>query len=105
MGHFSGSDIMKLQIKQWSERPRILLLMLAVILPAAALIGFSLHHLWLIEHDKAIEAAIQKDYERILAIAEKQIDGRAYEIAEDAIAKFPAADSPDDLDGFLNSHP
>ena len=79
--------------------------MLAVILPAAALIGFSLHHLWLIEHDKAIEAAIQKDYERILAIAEKQIDGRAYEIAEDAIAKFPAADSPDDLDGFLNSHP
>jgi signal transduction histidine kinase len=97
--------MLKLQVRRWSERPRILVLMLAVILPAAALIVFSLHHLWTIQHDKAFEAAIQRDYQRILAIAEKQIDGRAYEIAEDAIAKFPAADSPDDLDGFLNSHP
>jgi signal transduction histidine kinase len=105
MGYISGSDNMKLQVQHWSERPRILLLMLAVILPALALIAFGLYHLWSIQHDKAIEAAIQRDYQRTLAIAEKQIDGRAYEIAEDAIAKFPAANHSDDLNTFLAAHP
>jgi signal transduction histidine kinase len=105
MGTLSGSDKMKLQTQHWSERSRTLVLMLAVILPAIALIGFGLHHLWQIQRDNAIEAAFQRDYLHLLAIAEKQIDGRAYEIAEEAIAKFPRADSPDDLDSFLESHP
>ena len=96
---------MKLHLQQWSERPRTLVLMLAVILPAIALIAFALHHLWSIQQDKAIEAAIQLDYQRILAIAEKQIDGRAYDIAEEAIAQFPPADRADDLDSFLKDHP
>jgi len=60
MGYISGSDNMKLQLQQWSERPRTLVLMLAVILPAIALIGFGLYHLWSIQRDKAIEAAIPK---------------------------------------------
>lgn len=97
--------MLKLQVRRWSERPRILVLMLAVILPAAALIAFSLHHLWTIQHDKAFEAAIQRDYQRILAIAEKQIDEHAYEVAEEASSKFPDADSPDELDSFLATHP
>jgi signal transduction histidine kinase len=105
MGYLSGSDNMKLQVQHWSERPRTLLLMLAVILPAAALIGFGLYHLWSIQRDKAIEAAFQRNYQQVLAIAEKQIDGRAYEMAEEAIAKFPNADNPGDLDSFLKDHP
>jgi signal transduction histidine kinase len=105
MGYLSGSDNMKLQVQHWSERPRTLLLMLAVILPAIALIAFGLYHLWSIQRDKAIEAAFQRNYQQVLAIAEKQIDGRAYEIAEEAIAKFPNADSPEDLDSFLKDHP
>jgi signal transduction histidine kinase len=105
MGYFSGSDNMKLQVQHWSDRWRTLVLMLAVILPAIALIAFGLHHLWTIQKDEAIEAAFQRDYQRTLAIAEKLIDGRAYDNAEEAIAKFPSADSPDDLDAFLKDHP
>lgn len=96
---------MKLHVKQWSERPRILMLMLAVILPAVALIVFELHHLWSIERDKAIEAAIQRDYQQFLAIAEKQINERAYEIAETARMQFPDDGGPKDIDAFLDAHP
>jgi signal transduction histidine kinase len=105
MGYSSGSESMKLQVQHWSERPRILVLMLAVIVPALALMGFGLYHLWSIQRDKAIEAAYQRDYQRILAIAEKQIDERAYEVAEEASSKFPDADQSDDLDSFLTAHP
>ena len=65
--------MLKLQIPRWSERLRIMVLMLAVILPAAALIGFGVYHLRNIQRDKAIEAAIQKDYEQTLLIAEKRM--------------------------------
>jgi hypothetical protein len=96
---------MKLQLRQWSERPRTLVLMLAIMLPAVALIVFGAIHLWGLERDKTIEAAIQKDYAQFLAIAEKQIDARAYDIADDATAKFPDIDNADDIDSFLNAHP
>ena len=96
---------MKLKVKQWSERPRILMLMLAVTVPALALIAFALYHLYSIQHDKAIEAAYQRDYQRFLAVAEKQIDERAYEVAEEASSKFPDVDSSDQLDSFLATHP
>src|SRR5215469_10401396 len=105
MNTVPGSGKMKLQIQQWSDRSRTLVLMLAVIVPAIALIGFGLHHLWSIQRDNAIEAAIQWDYLHFLAIAEKQIDARAYDVAEEDIAKFPSADSPEELDAFLDSHP
>src|SRR5580700_5384565 len=101
MGYLSGSGNMKLKVKQWSERPRILMLMLAVTVPALALIAFALYHLYSIQHDKAIEAAYQRDYQRFLAVAEKQIDERAYEVAEEASSKFPDVDSSDQLDSFL----
>ena len=39
----------------------------------------ALYHLRTIQRDKAIEAAIQRDYQQVLAIAEKRIDERAYE--------------------------
>lgn len=96
---------MKLHVKQWSERPRILMLMLAVILPAAALITFELHHLWSLERDKTIEAAIERDYQQFLVIAEKQINERAYDIAEAARMQFPDDGGAKDIDAFLVAHP
>src|SRR5271170_8111335 len=97
--------MLKLQITRWSERQRILLLMLAVMLPAAALIVVSAHYLRQIQRDKAIEAAIQRDYQQVLAIAERQIDERAYEVTEEASARFPDVDNSDEIDAFLTAHP
>ena len=82
-----------------------MVLMLAVMLPAAALIGVEVYHLRSIQREKAIEAVIQREHEQFLAIAEKRIDERAYDIAEEASAKFPDADDPDEIDTFLKTHP
>jgi len=92
---------------RWSEKPRILILMLAVMLPAAALILFSAIHLRGIQREKAIEAAFQVDYQHMLAIAEKQINQRAYEMADEARTAFPDMDASDEdeLDKFLATHP
>jgi hypothetical protein len=79
--------------------------MLAVMLPAAALIVASVSYLRHIQRDKMIEAAMQWDYEQTLAIAEKRIVERAYEISENARTKFPDADHSDELDSFLTTHP
>src|SRR5271170_3524573 len=97
----------KLLNLRWSERPRILMLMLAVMLPAAALIGFSVFYLRNIQREKVIEAAYQVEYEHTLAIAEKQINERAYDMADDARMQFPDMDSSDadQLDSFLTAHP
>ncbi len=97
--------MLKLQIPRWSERQRILLLMLAVMLPAAALIVVSAHYLREIQRDKAIEAAKKRDYQQVLEIAEKRIDERAYDAAEDDTKKFPDSGSADEIDSFLNAHP
>ena len=85
--------MVKLQIHRWSERPRMLVLMLAVMLPAAALIVASVFHLRSIQREKAVEAVIQRDYQQVLAIAEKRIAERAYEITESDKSNFPDADT------------
>jgi signal transduction histidine kinase len=81
--------------------------MLGVMLPAAALILFSAIHLRGIQREKAIEAAFQVDYQHMLAIAEKQINQRAYEMADEARTAFPDVDASDEdeLDKFLVAHP
>ncbi len=79
--------------------------MLAVMLPAAALIFVSAYDLRTIQRDKAIEAAIQRDYREVLAITEKRIDERAYDAAEDDTEKFPDVKSADEIDSFLSAHP
>src|SRR5215472_9486405 len=95
----------RLPIRRWSERSRTLMLMLAVLLPAAALIVVSARHLTTIRREKAVEAVIQRDYQQVLAIAEKRIVNRAYEITEDAKSGFPDVDHPEELDGFLATNP
>jgi signal transduction histidine kinase len=98
-------QMVKLSIRRWSERPRTLVLMLAVLVPAAALIVVSVLHLRTIQREKAVEAVIQRDYQQVLAIAEKRIVERAYEVAEDAKVNFPEVDHPEELNTFIATHP
>ena len=94
----------KLPFRRWSERSRMMVLMLAVTLPAAALIVASVVHLRSIQREKAVEAVFQRDYQQVLAIAQKRIVERAYEITEEAKTNFPAVDHPNDLNRFLMTH-
>jgi signal transduction histidine kinase len=79
--------------------------MLAVMLPAAALIVVNIVWLRHIQRDKVMDAAIQRDYQHMLKIAEKRIVERAYETSETASAQFPDVDDSDGLDTFLKTHP
>jgi signal transduction histidine kinase len=79
--------------------------MLAVMLPAAALIVNSVMHLKSIQREKAIEAVIQRDHQQVLAIAEKRIVERAFEVTEEAKATFPDTDHSSELQTFLTTHP
>ncbi len=97
--------MVKLPLRPWRKPPPILVFMLAVMLPAAALVVASVVYLRHMQRDKVIEAVIQRDYQQTLAIAEKRIAERAYEVAGKAVKQFPSADQPDQLDTFLKNHP
>jgi signal transduction histidine kinase len=97
--------MVKPTLRRWRKPPPMLVFMLAVMLPAAALIVASAAYLRHIQRGKMIDAAIQLDYQHILKIAEKRIVERAYETSEKASANFPDVDHPDELDGFLIAHP
>ena len=96
-----------------AKRPRnartrmMLLLQLAVILPAATLVILSARHLQTIQRDRAVEAAIQRDFSQVLAISEKQINHKAYELADDVRSEFPAPGEAcnETLDRILAAHP
>jgi signal transduction histidine kinase len=94
--------------KPRNERTRLLLtLELAVILPAAALVILSAWHVLQIQRDRAVEAAIQRDFSQVLKISEKQINQRAYEMVDDVRTEFPALDDACsvNLDRLLAAHP
>jgi signal transduction histidine kinase len=97
--------MVKLPFRIWRNRPPIFVFMLAVMLPAAALVIASVVYLRHMQRDKIFDAYIKMDYQQTLAIAEKRIDDRAFEIAENAQATFPDADDSDGLDAFLKAHP
>ena len=85
----------------------MLILQLAVILPAATLVILSARHLQKFQRDRAVEAAIERDFSQVLAISEKQINHKAYGLADDIRSEFP---SPGDacsetFDRILSSHP
>jgi len=94
--------------KQRNEKTRLLLtLELAVILPAAALVILSAWHVVHIQRDRAVEAAIQRDFSQVLAISEKQINHKAYELVDDVRTELPVpseACAPT-LDKILAAHP
>jgi signal transduction histidine kinase len=79
--------------------------MLAVMLPAAALVIASVAYLRHIQRDKIFDNSIKMEYQQTLALAERRIDDRAFEIAEKDQAAFPDVDDSDGLDGFLRAHP
>jgi len=61
--------------RRWNERTRLILtLEFAVVLPAAALVILNVWHLNQIRRDRAVEAAIQRDFTQVLHISEKQIN-------------------------------
>src|SRR5258708_16502946 len=82
--------------KKWrlTDRTRTLLtLELAIALPAAALMGFSIWNLKHIQRDKAIEAAIQRDFSYVLKIAEKESWERANDLVTPVRKGFPDLDA------------
>jgi signal transduction histidine kinase len=85
----------------------MLILQLAVILPAATLVVLSAKHLQTIQRDRQVEAAIQRDFRQVLAISEKQINHKAYELTGDVRSEFPApgAACTGSLDKILGSYP
>lgn len=91
-----------------NERTRLLLtLQLAVVLPAAALIIASALHLRSIQRDRAVEAAIQRDFSHVLAISEKQINQRAYDLLDDVRPEVPGPGNACvvTIDKVLSAHP
>jgi signal transduction histidine kinase len=94
--------------RRWNERTRLILtLELAVVLPAAALVILSAWHLMHLQRDRAVEAAIQRDFSQMLAISEKEINQKAYEQLDDVRSGFaaPGVTSPGTLDRLLAAHP
>jgi len=92
----------------WNERTRLVLtLELAVVLPAAALVVFSVRHLRSIQRDRQVEAAIQRDFYQVLAIADKHMTEKAYEMVDQVRREFPppSAACPESLDRLLERHP
>ena len=98
--------------KKWrlTERTKTLLtLELAIVLPAAALMGFSIWNLKHIQRDKAVEAAIQRDFQHVLKIAERKSWHQANDLITPIRKEFP---NPDDgaevkakLENILRDHP
>jgi len=98
--------------KKWrlTDRTRALLtLELAIVLPAAALMGFSIWNLKHIQRDKAVEAAIQRDFQYVLKIAERKTWHQANDLIMPVQKEFP---NPDDgpqvkskLERILREHP
>jgi len=97
--------MVKLPFRIWRNRPPIFVFMLAVMLPAAALVIASVVYLRHIQRDKVFDAAIKMEYQQTLALAERRIDDRAFEIAEKDQAAFPDADDSEGLSAFLETHP
>jgi signal transduction histidine kinase len=99
--------------KKWrlTDRTRTLLtLELAIVLPAAALMCFSIWNLKHIQRDKAIEAAIQRDFIYVLKIAEKKSWERANDLLTPVLREFPSPDGDPSrikakLEHILLEHP
>jgi len=91
-----------------NERTRLMLtLELAVVLPAAALVILSAVHLETIQRDRGVQAAFQRDFIQVLAISEKQINQKAYELIDDVRDQFPASGPActETMDRILATHP
>jgi signal transduction histidine kinase len=81
--------------KKWrlTDRTRTLLkLELAIVLPAAALMAFSIWNLKHIQRSEAVEAAIERDFAHVLRVAEKKTWHKAFDTVMSFRKDFPNAD-------------
>ena len=92
----------------WNERTRLILIMeLAIVLPAAVLVILSATHLKHIQRDRGVEALFQREFTEALAISEKRLNHKAYELMDDVRKDFPAPGNAciGNLDKVLAAHP
>jgi signal transduction histidine kinase len=77
------------------------------VLPAAALVILSALHLKSIQRDRAVEAAIQRDFSQVLKISEKQLNAKAYDLIGEARSEFPGPGRvcAASFDKILAAHP
>ena len=98
--------------KKWrlTDRTRTLLLMeLAITLPALALMGFSIWNLKEIQRGKQIEAAIQRDLQYVLKGVEHKAWDKSVALITPIQKEFPSAEDPEKakakLGELLMTHP
>jgi signal transduction histidine kinase len=99
--------------KKWrlTDRTRTLLtLEIAIVLPAAALMGFSIWNLKHLQHSGGFEAAIQRELSHVLKIAEKKTLHSAINSVMPVRAAFPNPDQDRasikaGLEHVLSEHP
>ena len=98
--------------RKWrlTDRTRLLLtLELAIILPAASLMAFSMWNLQHMQRDKAIEAAISRDFSHVLKIAEQKSWEKMSAVVGPVRKDFPCAQDgariKSELDAMLTEHP
>jgi len=92
----------------WNVRARLLLTLGLVMLPAAALIWFGFEHLTSIEREHTVQAAIQSEVHQKLAIFDKRLSERAYELVDPVRLHFPSPldeDVKEKLDKILAANP
>ncbi len=74
----------------------VLTLGLAVVLPALSLIYITFQHVKSIQRDKKVEALIQRDFQYLLYVGIKKMNGKAYALTEEARDLFPADTDSDE---------
>src|SRR5215467_9332734 len=92
----------------WNERTRLILIMeLAIVLPASVLVIGGASHLRHIQRDHGVEALIQREFGEALAISEKRINHKAYEMIDDVRKDLPAQSQTckGNLDKVLAAYP
>ena len=91
-----------------NERTRIILLLeLAIVLPAAALVVLGALHLRSIQRDRSVEAAIQRDFSQVLTISAKHMNLKARGLVSDVRQHFPEPQlaCTGSLDKLLTEYP
>jgi signal transduction histidine kinase len=85
----------------------MLTLELAVVLPAAALVFLGVMHVNSIQRDKGVQAAFQRDFSHVLKISEKEINQKAYDLADEVKNDIPGAGDAcsETMDRILAAHP
>jgi len=98
--------------KKWrlTDRTRTLLtLELAIVLPAVALMAFSIWNLKHIQRNQLVEAAMQRDFNEVLRYAQKESWKRAYNMVLPIRTEFPGPDDGPNvkvkLEHILSEHP